>query len=122
VDPAGTGCRAQHHAVAGVQLEKGTQALRDVTELRHIAKKTGIPPERLGVLPDHSADARPFVSHVSDRPGPVRDSQEHWRGIRRQLNAHRAVLGDLAVELYPAQQRIPGRQSSRRRAGCRTVR
>ena len=90
------------------KLEKGTQALRDVTELRHIAKKTGIPPERLGVLPDHSADARPFASHVSDRPGPVRDSQEHWRGIRRQLNAHRAVLGDLAAELYPAQQRIPG--------------
>jgi transcriptional regulator with XRE-family HTH domain len=90
------------------KLEKGTQALRDVTELRHIATKLGIPPERLGVLPDHSADARPFVSHVSDRPGQVQDSQERWRNIRRQLNAHRAVLGDLAAELYPAQQRIPG--------------
>jgi transcriptional regulator with XRE-family HTH domain len=90
------------------KLEKGTQALRDVTELRHIARKLGIPPERLGVLPDHSGDARPFASHVSDRPGPVRDSQEHWRGIRRELNAHRAVLGELAAELYPAQQRIPG--------------
>ena len=90
------------------KLEKGTQALRDVTELRHIAKNLGIPPERLGVLPDHSADARPFASHVSDRPGQVRDSQERWRDIRRQLNAHRAVLGDLAAELYPAQQRIPG--------------
>jgi transcriptional regulator with XRE-family HTH domain len=90
------------------KLEKGTQALRDVTELRRIARKLGIPPERLGVLPDHSADARPFASHVSDRPGPIRDSQEHWRSTRRQLNAHRAVLGDLAAELYPAQQRIPG--------------
>lgn len=90
------------------KLEKGTQALRDVTELRHIARKLGIPPERLGILPDHSADARPFTAHVSDRPGPVRDSQEHWRDIRCQLNAHRAVLGDLAAELYPAQQRIPG--------------
>ncbi len=90
------------------KLEKGTQALRDVTELRHIARKLGIPPERLGVLPDHSADALPFASHVSDRPGSVRDSQERWRDIRRQLNAHRAVLGDLAAELYPAQQRIPG--------------
>ena len=89
------------------KLEKGTQALRDVMELRHIAKKLGIPPERLGVLPDHSGDAVPFASHVSDRPGPVRDSQEHWRGVRRQLNAHRAVLGDLAAERYPAQQRIP---------------
>jgi DNA-binding transcriptional regulator YiaG len=52
------------------KLEKGTQALRDLTELRHIARKLGIPPERLGVLPDHSADAHPFASHVSDRPGP----------------------------------------------------
>ncbi len=90
------------------KLEKGTQALRDVTELRHIASKLGIPPEQLGVLPDHSADARPFAAHVSDRPGPVRDSQERWRDIRRQLNAHRAVLGDLSAELYPAQQRVPG--------------
>jgi transcriptional regulator with XRE-family HTH domain len=90
------------------KLEKGAQALRDVSELRHIARKLGIPPERLGVLPDHSADARPFASHVSDRPGQIRDSQEHWRDIRRQLNAHRATLGDLAAELYPAQQRIPG--------------
>ena len=38
----------------------------------------------------------------------IRDSQEHWRDIRCQLNAHRAVLGDLAAELYPAEQRIPG--------------
>ncbi|MBV9010908.1 MAG: helix-turn-helix transcriptional regulator [Pseudonocardiales bacterium] len=90
------------------KLENGTQALRDVTELRHIARTLGIPPERLGVLPDQSADAIPFASHVSDRPGPVRDSQEHWRGVRRQLNAHRALLGDLAAELYPAEQRIPG--------------
>jgi transcriptional regulator with XRE-family HTH domain len=90
------------------KLEKGTQALRDVTELRHIARKLGIPSERLGVLPDHSADARPFASHVSDRPGPIRDSQKHWRDIRCQLNARRAVLGDLAAELYPAQLRIPG--------------
>ncbi|MBV9447307.1 MAG: helix-turn-helix transcriptional regulator [Streptosporangiaceae bacterium] len=90
------------------KLENGTQALRDVTELRHIARTLGIPPERLGVLPDQSADAIPLASHVSDRPGPVRDSQEHWRGIRRQLNAHRVVLAELAAELYPAQLRIPG--------------
>ncbi len=90
------------------KLEKGTQPLRDVAELRYIAKKFGIPPERLGVLPDQSLDASPFASNVSHRPGPVRDSQEHWRDIRHQLNAHRAVLGELAAELYPAQQRIPG--------------
>ena len=90
------------------KLEKGTQVLRDVMELRHLARKLGIPPERLGVLADQSADAHPFASHISDRPGPARDSQEQWREVRRQLNAHRALLGDLAAELYPAQQRIPG--------------
>ncbi|MGH3550379.1 MAG: helix-turn-helix domain-containing protein [Pseudonocardiaceae bacterium] len=90
------------------KLEKGTQALRDVTELRYIARKLGIPPERLGVLPDQSRDANPFPSHVSDRPGTIRDSQERWRDIRRELNAHRATLGDLAAELYPRAQRIPG--------------
>jgi transcriptional regulator with XRE-family HTH domain len=90
------------------KLEKGTQALRDVTELRHIARTLGIPPERLGVLPDHSADASPSTAHVSDRPGPVRDSQEQWRQIRRELNAHRVVLAELAAELYSKQLRIPG--------------
>ncbi|MGH3808807.1 MAG: helix-turn-helix domain-containing protein [Pseudonocardiaceae bacterium] len=90
------------------KLEKGTQVLRDVTERLHIARKLGIPPERLGVLADHSADARPFASHVSDRPGPVRDSQEQWRQIRRVLNVHRVVLAELAAELYPEQPRIPG--------------
>jgi transcriptional regulator with XRE-family HTH domain len=90
------------------KLEKGAQALRDVTELRYIARKLGIPPERLGVLPDHSRDASPFPSHVSDRPGEIRDSQENWRHIRRELNANRATLGDLAAELSPQQQRIPG--------------
>jgi hypothetical protein len=44
---------------------------------------------------------------VSDKPGIVRDSQEHWRAIRWQLNANRAKLGDLAAELYPPEQHIP---------------
>jgi transcriptional regulator with XRE-family HTH domain len=90
------------------KLEKGTQALRDVTELRYIARELGIPPERLGVLPDQSRDASPFPCHVSDRPGKVRDSQERWRDVRRELNANRATLGDLAAELYPREQHIAG--------------
>lgn len=53
------------------KLEKGTQALRDVTELRHIATKLDIPPEKLGVLPDHSKDTIPFALHISDKPGRV---------------------------------------------------
>ncbi len=90
------------------KLEKGTQALRDVTELRHIASRLGIPPERLGILPNQSRDASPFPSHVSDRPGPIRDSQVHWREVRRELNANRAQLGDLVAELYREESQIPG--------------
>jgi transcriptional regulator with XRE-family HTH domain len=90
------------------KLEKGTQILRDVNELRHVARQLGIPPERLGVLRDHSCDATPLPSHVSERPGRGRDSQEHWREVRGQLNTHRAMLGDLAAELYPMHQRVPG--------------
>lgn len=90
------------------KLEKGSQALRDVVELRHIASKLGIPPERLGVLPDRSGDATPRAEAVSLDPGPVRDSQERWRAVRAELNANRALLGDLASDLYPQEQRIPG--------------
>jgi transcriptional regulator with XRE-family HTH domain len=49
------------------KLEKGSQALRDVSELRHIATTLGIPPERLGVLPDHSQDAIPRAALVARR-------------------------------------------------------
>lgn len=90
------------------KLEKGSQALRDIVDLRHIANKLGIPPERLGVLPDNSGDAKPRVESVSLDPGPVRDSQERWRAVRAELNLNRALLGDLASELYPQEHRIPG--------------
>lgn len=89
------------------KLEKGSQALKDIGELRHIAKLLGIPPERLGVLPDHADDSVPQVIGVAERPD-VGDSQERWRMIRTELNTHRATLGDLAAELYPQQDRIEG--------------
>ncbi|MEK6438615.1 helix-turn-helix domain-containing protein [Pseudonocardia sp. T1-2H] len=90
------------------KLEKGSQALRDVVELRHIASKLGIPPERLGVLPDNSRDAMPKAGAVSEEPGPVRTSQERWCEVRHELNGNRALLGDLASELYPQEQRVAG--------------
>jgi transcriptional regulator with XRE-family HTH domain len=64
------------------KLEKGSQALRDVSELRHIATTLGIPPERLGVLPDHSQDAIPRAALVSDKPGTIHDSQARARNER----------------------------------------
>lgn len=90
------------------KLEKGSQALRDIVELRHIATKLGIPPERLGVLPDRSGDAAPRLDAVSLEPGPIRSSQERWRAVRAELNQNRALLGDLAAELYPQERRISG--------------
>jgi transcriptional regulator with XRE-family HTH domain len=90
------------------KLEKGTQSLRDVDELRHIARQLDIPPERLGVLPDRSREACPLPAHVSDRPGRIRDEQVRWRDVRGQLNTHRARLGELAAELYPEELRLPG--------------
>lgn len=90
------------------KLEKGAQPLRDIDELRFVAGKLGIPPERLGVLPDRSDDARPQSGLVAESPGPVRDSQDRWRAVRADLNRNRALLGDLAAELYPEAQRLPG--------------
>jgi transcriptional regulator with XRE-family HTH domain len=88
------------------KLEKGALTL-SLDELRHVASKFGIPPERLGILPDHSADAVPDPSKVSGSPGAALASQERWKLIRATLNSNRVTLGDLAAELYPHAQRIP---------------
>lgn len=89
------------------KLEKGNQALRDVEELRFIASKLSIPPERLGILPDLSSDRIPHPGTVSSAPGAPHDSQERWRTVRAEMNCNRAQLGELAAELHPGSQRIP---------------
>ncbi|TCP56990.1 Xre family transcriptional regulator [Tamaricihabitans halophyticus] len=89
------------------KVEKGRQQL-GLDELRSYAAKLEIPPERLGILPDNSADAIPEPATVSGSPGTARDSQERWKAIRAELNGNRAVLGDLASELYPKATRIGG--------------
>ncbi|MDQ0378606.1 helix-turn-helix domain-containing protein [Amycolatopsis thermophila] len=88
------------------KVEKG-KLVPGLAELRWIAAKLHIPPERLGVLPDHSADAVPKPGQVSEAGAP-HESQEHWKLVRRELNANRARLGDLASELYPQAHCIPG--------------
>ncbi|MEU3274505.1 helix-turn-helix transcriptional regulator [Saccharomonospora sp. NPDC006951] len=88
------------------KLEKGSLTL-SLEELRLVASKFGIPPERLGVLPDHSGDAVPHPEKVSGSPGAPLDSQQRWKSVRRVLNENRAVLGDLASELYPQAHCIP---------------
>ncbi|WP_206077967.1 helix-turn-helix domain-containing protein [Prauserella endophytica] len=88
------------------KIEKGSLTL-GLDELRLVASRFGIPPERLGVLPDRSADAVPNPRTVSDSPGAPLESQERWRAVRAALNSNRAALGDLAAELYPQAHCIP---------------
>jgi len=103
------------------KLEKGAQALRNVTELRYIARQLGIPPERLGVLPDQSRDASPFPCHVSDRPGTVRaarnagetsDVSSTPTGQPWAISPPSCIRGSSA---------LPERRSSPRPAGYRMV-
>lgn len=89
------------------KIEKGDLVLK-LDELREIAARLSIPPEHFGVLPDHSTDAAPRPNKVSDRPGNELESQQRWRTVRKELNANRALLGDLAADLYPNVLRIPG--------------
>src|SRR5712691_11288516 len=37
---------------------------------------------------------------------PANDTPEHWRAVRRTLNAHRYELADLASRRYPATPRV----------------
>jgi transcriptional regulator with XRE-family HTH domain len=88
------------------KLEKGALSL-SLDELRLVASKFGIPPERLGVLPDRSSEAVPNPKTVSDSPGAAHASQERWKSVRATLNKNRAALGEMASELYPQANRIP---------------
>lgn len=89
------------------KLEQGKLDL-SVDDLREVASTLQIPPEHLGILPDRSADSIPRPETVSGTPGASRDSQEHWKAVRGQLGANRALLGNLAAELHPQENRVPG--------------
>ncbi|MGQ0774810.1 MAG: helix-turn-helix domain-containing protein [Pseudonocardiales bacterium] len=89
------------------KIETGALLL-GIDELRFIARKLNIPPERLGILPDRSADN---VLQSEQRAGSAEvalTSQQRWKAVRLELNAHRAVLGDLAARLYPQACRVLG--------------
>lgn len=84
------------------QIEKGTRPL-SLEQRRTIVAELGIPAEELGLS---SGQARHVVS--SDDASPeVAASWMEWRTQRRWLNRHRSELARLAVELYPAEQRVP---------------
>jgi transcriptional regulator with XRE-family HTH domain len=84
------------------QIEKGTRPL-SLEQRRTIVAELGIPAEELGLS---SGQAQHLVS--SDGASPeVAASRMEWRRQRRWLNNHRSELAQLAVELYPAGQRVP---------------
>ncbi|MFO7193028.1 MAG: helix-turn-helix domain-containing protein [Thermocrispum agreste] len=89
------------------KIENGDILLK-LDELREVAARLSIPPEHFGVLPDCSADSVPDPRQISDLQGSEWESQQAWRVVRSELNAHRVTLSDLAADLYPGFARIPG--------------
>jgi transcriptional regulator with XRE-family HTH domain len=87
------------------KVETGSLTL-GLDKLRFIAAKLSIPPERLGIVADRFANTIPQPELVSDSPGAPLASQQRWTTVRAELNTHRAILGDLAAELYPQAHRI----------------
>ncbi|MGI8715517.1 MAG: helix-turn-helix domain-containing protein [Solirubrobacteraceae bacterium] len=84
------------------QIEKGLRPL-SIDQRRTIAAELGISPEELGLS---GGQTRHVVSsdHASSE---IAASRLTWRAQRRWLNSHRSELARLAVDLYPAEQRIP---------------
>ncbi|MBV9144125.1 MAG: helix-turn-helix transcriptional regulator [Pseudonocardiales bacterium] len=79
------------------QIENGRQTMSYEQRQRAVAV-LGIPPEELGLSP-----SRPRA----ELDAAVAVDQARWRQERRWLNQHRCELARLAVELYPAEQRVP---------------
>jgi len=89
------------------KVESGSLVI-GLDDLRFIVRKLGIPPERMGILPDRSADAISPAGAGHGSSGAALASQQRWKAVRAALNTNRAILGDLAAELYPQVHRIPG--------------
>lgn len=84
------------------QIEKGKRPL-SLEQRRRAVEQLGISPQELGLS---SGQAGQIAPREDENP-EVASSQMHWRGQRRWLNQHRSTLAQLAVQLYPAEHRIP---------------
>ena len=84
------------------QIENGKcQVTLDV---RHkVAQVLGIPLEALGLSPHGGA----VPAHRDTLPAEVAASRAQWRAERSWLNQHRHALSRLAIQLYPAELRVP---------------
>jgi transcriptional regulator with XRE-family HTH domain len=84
------------------QIEKGTRPL-SLEQRRTIVAELGIPAEELGLSTGQTR-------HLASSDGASQEiaaSRMEWRRQRRWLNNHRSELAQLAVGLYPAEQRVP---------------
>jgi transcriptional regulator with XRE-family HTH domain len=85
----------------------GSRQIRDVGRLRQLAHAIGVPPERLGLLPDpRESVAAAGQGHILTRE--VQDDADAWRKVRKALNHRRSQLTKAAVSLYSGAERIAG--------------
>jgi transcriptional regulator with XRE-family HTH domain len=83
-------------------VETGSEKIRDLGTLRHIAATLAIPPEEVGLLPDTLADGLPIEpSGGADLTAEIAAAQRSWKHTRQYLDEHRAALSRVAAGLYP---------------------
>ncbi len=91
------GLKQQHLS----QMEHGHRPV-SLEQRRLIVTELGIVAEDLGLSSGHT---RGLVSRDDANP-EIAASRLRWRAERRWLNHHRSELARLAVQLYPAEQRV----------------
>jgi len=79
------------------QIESGRQTMSYEQRQRAVSV-LGISAEDLGLSPGRAG---------TELDAAVAIDQARWRQERRWLNQHRSELARLAVELYPAEHRVP---------------
>jgi transcriptional regulator with XRE-family HTH domain len=89
-------------------LETGSEKIRDLGTLRHIAATLAIPPEELGLLPDTIADGQHAVASNDDVTPDVAAAQRSWKHTRQYLDEHRTALSRVAAALYTDAVRAGG--------------
>jgi transcriptional regulator with XRE-family HTH domain len=89
------------------KILSGSRQLRDVGQLRHVARTIGVAPERFGLLPDSGETA---FTPGQDRilTGDIRKDVDAWRKVRIALNNRRSQLTKAAASLYEGAGRISG--------------
>ena len=84
------------------QIEKGQRPV-SIEQRRKFSEVLNIPLENLGLS---ARGPRPAVASDDASPA-IAASRGRWRAQRRWLNQHRSDLAKLAVDLYPAEHRVP---------------